>query len=103
MPDLLTAGDGQGGSRPAEGAYPGKVGIRLSPDPPPDGRPRPARKPSSGVLQAPDDPPRPACPECGASPERIDSMVGDFRFGVSEPAVLVNFKPCGHRFRSVVA
>jgi hypothetical protein len=53
------------------------------------------------VLQVPDYPPLPACPECGASPTAIDSMVEPSAFGVDELAILINFTPCGHRFRAV--
>lgn len=46
-----------------------------------------------GMLQQPDYPPLPACPECsGAATEIADTrdLGGD---------VLINFEPCGHRFR----
>lgn len=56
-----------------------------------------------GILQVPDYPPLPACPECGQHPERIDGMVEVAAFGVDETGLLVNFKPCGHRFRAVAA
>lgn len=55
-----------------------------------------------GVLQQPDYPPLPACPECGTAPERIAERIEEPKFGVDEDAVLVNIKPCGHRFRAVV-
>jgi hypothetical protein len=47
----------------------------------------------AGLLQQPDYPPLPACPECSAAATEIaDSrnLNGD---------VLVNIEPCGHRFR----
>lgn len=51
----------------------------------------------SGLLQQPDYPPLPACPECGAvTTEITDSrdLNGD---------ALINVKPCGHRFRTEAA
>lgn len=51
------------------------------------------------VLQQPDYPPLPPCPECGAAVERMDSMMEPPQFGVYERALLINLKPCGHRFR----
>lgn len=54
-----------------------------------------------GVLQQPDYPPLPACPECGAAAQRIDSMVEPPAFSQREDALLINFKPCGHRFRAL--
>lgn len=53
------------------------------------------------MLQVPDYPPLPACPECGAAATAIDSMVEPSTFTVDEPAILINFAPCGHRFRAV--
>jgi hypothetical protein len=52
------------------------------------------------VLQQPDYPALPACPKCGAAAERITSKVEDPAFGQYETRVLVNFAPCGHRFRA---
>lgn len=54
-----------------------------------------------GMLQVPDYPPLPACPECGQHPERIDEMVEPGAFGLDETGLLINFKPCGHRFRAI--
>lgn len=54
------------------------------------------------VLQQPDYPPLPACPECGTVAERIDSRMEVPAFGQLEDVMLVNFTPCGHRFRAVV-
>jgi hypothetical protein len=56
----------------------------------------------ASMLQVPDYPPLPACPECGGSPTCIESMmVEPSAFGVDEFAILINFTPCGHRFRAV--
>jgi hypothetical protein len=57
----------------------------------------------SDVLQVPDYPPLSPCPECGVAAERVDSMLEPPAFGVDEAALLINFSPCGHRFRSVQA
>ncbi|WP_282084008.1 hypothetical protein [Streptomyces tendae] len=54
------------------------------------------------MLQQPDYPPLPPCPECGAEVEQIDSMVEPPSFGLPEQAFLINVKPCGHRLRAVV-
>lgn len=54
------------------------------------------------MLQVPDYPPLPACPSCGEHPQRTDSMVEDPAFEVYETVLLIRFKPCGHRFRTVV-
>ncbi|WP_037805106.1 hypothetical protein [Streptomyces sp. NRRL F-5135] len=54
------------------------------------------------VLQQPDYPPLPACPECNAVVEQMDSMVEPPQFEVDERAILINVKPCGHRFRGAL-
>ncbi len=54
------------------------------------------------VLQQPEYPPLPPCPECGAVVEQMDSAVEPPKFEVDEQAFLINVKPCGHRFRAVV-
>lgn len=54
------------------------------------------------VLQQADYPPLPACPECAVAVEKMESMVEPQKFEVDEQAVLINLKPCGHRFRAVV-
>ncbi|MDH6610297.1 hypothetical protein M2164_005932 [Streptomyces sp. SAI-208] len=54
------------------------------------------------VLQQPDYPPLPPCPECGAAVEQMDSMVEPPQFAVDEQAFLINVKPCGHKFRAVI-
>ncbi|MFH8531517.1 hypothetical protein ACH4GE_24240 [Streptomyces tendae] len=54
------------------------------------------------LLQQPDYPPLPPCPECGAEAEQIDSMVEPPSFEFAEPVVLINVQPCGHRLRAVV-
>ncbi|NED31090.1 hypothetical protein [Streptomyces sp. SID8499] len=54
------------------------------------------------VLQQPDYPPLPPCPECGAAAEQMESMMEPPRFGVHEQAILINVKPCWHKFRAVV-
>jgi hypothetical protein len=53
------------------------------------------------VLQQPDYPPLPPCPECGAVVEQMDSMVEPPAFGVDAQALLINLNPCGHRFQGV--
>jgi transcription elongation factor Elf1 len=51
------------------------------------------KKITQELLQQPDYPPLPECPECGAaSDEIVDRRDLD-------DAVLIGFKPCGHRFR----
>jgi hypothetical protein len=55
------------------------------------------------VLQQPDYPPLSACPECGAATERITSRMEDPAFEQYETYALVNFAPCGHRFRAPAA
>lgn len=45
------------------------------------------------LLQQPDYPPLPECPECGAAAEKITDRRD------LDDAVLIAFKPCGHRFR----
>jgi len=57
----------------------------------------------SGVLQQPDYPPLAACPSCGHAPEQITSKAEAPRYGVYEDAVLVDFAPCGHKFRAVIS
>lgn len=47
-----------------------------------------------GLLQQPDYPPLPCCPECHAAVEEISSM-RDF----ATDDTLINVQPCGHRFR----
>ncbi|MER5875416.1 hypothetical protein ABT119_05745 [Streptomyces sp. NPDC001910] len=47
------------------------------------------------MLQMPDYPPLPECPTCEAAPEEIRSRTSD----PGESALLVDFKPCGHRFK----
>lgn len=54
------------------------------------------------VLQQPDYPPLPPCPECGGETEQMDTMAETSKFGIDEDAWLINVKPCGHRFRVVV-
>ncbi|MFF2383789.1 hypothetical protein [Streptomyces sp. NPDC058108] len=52
------------------------------------------------VLQLPDYPPLPECPTCDVAPEQITSRTSDpVAFDRDEVAILVDFKPCGHRFR----
>ncbi|MFF8299559.1 hypothetical protein ACF07M_29925 [Streptomyces globisporus] len=51
------------------------------------------------VLQQPDYPPLPSCPECGAHAEVIGSAPPAFM--TNEPTVLIDFEPCGHGFRAV--
>lgn len=52
------------------------------------------------VLQVPDYPPLPACPECGINPRDIASRVADPAFMEPFDTVLLRFQPCGHRFKS---
>lgn len=47
------------------------------------------------LLQVPEYPPLPACPDCDEEPTRIDSRAGE----PAEDCVLVDFTPCGHRFK----
>jgi hypothetical protein len=54
------------------------------------------------LLQQPDYPPLPACPEGCVAVEQIDSMVEPFMFRIDERVLLINVKPCGHRFRGVL-
>ncbi|MFE9432347.1 hypothetical protein ACFYNA_15315 [Streptomyces sp. NPDC006640] len=54
------------------------------------------------MLQQPDYPPLPPCPECSAEVERMDSMLEPPQFGVYDSVLLINMKPCGHRFRGAV-
>lgn len=54
------------------------------------------------VLQQPDYPPLPACPECGHLLEEIISGVEGPGFGVAGTTFLINVEPCGHRFRAAV-
>ena len=51
------------------------------------------------VLQQPDYPPLPSCPECGAHAEVIRSATPDLM--TNEPTFLIDFKPCGHGFHAV--
>ncbi|MFE9003043.1 hypothetical protein ACFYOY_13020 [Streptomyces sp. NPDC007875] len=51
------------------------------------------------VLQQPDYPPLPGCPECGRVAENITSWVESPVWDRDGDGVLVDFKPCGHRFR----
>lgn len=55
----------------------------------------------TGVLQVPDYPPLSPCPECGTAAETISSTLEDPAFGQHETVLLINFSPCGHRFRTV--
>lgn len=48
----------------------------------------------AGLLQVPDYPPLPTCPECQAEAAEI-SACREFLTG----DLLLNFSPCGHRFR----
>ncbi|WP_181785358.1 hypothetical protein [Streptomyces phytophilus] len=50
------------------------------------------------VLQSPDYPPLPPCPQCGATPEAILSG-SDHPEVFTANAVAVGFRPCGHTFR----
>lgn len=47
------------------------------------------------MLQTPDYPPLPECPDCDVAPERISSQSA----GLGGEGVLVDFHPCGHGFR----
>ncbi|MER5715691.1 hypothetical protein [Streptomyces sp. NPDC002132] len=47
------------------------------------------------MLQVPEYPPLPECPDCDEEPTRITSRAGD----LGEDAVLVDFTPCGHGFK----
>ncbi|WP_405769352.1 RNA-binding protein [Actinacidiphila glaucinigra] len=51
------------------------------------------RKITQELLQQPDYPPLPECPECGTAAEEISDRRD------LDDAVLIGFKPCGHRFR----
>ncbi|MEX3099539.1 MULTISPECIES: hypothetical protein [unclassified Streptomyces] len=53
------------------------------------------------VLQQPDYPPLPCCPECGAVVEQMETMDEPPQFAIYEQAMLINLAPCGHRFRAV--
>lgn len=53
------------------------------------------REIEQGMLQAPDYPPLAECPDCDTAPTQITSRSG----GVAEDCVLVDFFPCGHRFK----
>lgn len=47
------------------------------------------------MLQVPEYPPLPECPDCDVTPTRISSRTGDF----GDDCMLVDFVPCGHRFK----
>lgn len=51
------------------------------------------KKITQELLQQPDYPSLPECPECGAASEEILDRRD------LDDAVLIGFKPCGHRFR----
>lgn len=48
----------------------------------------------SGMLQQPDYPPLPACPECGTRATKLTEQLE------LDNTVLVDFLPCDHRFRA---
>ncbi|MEU9415139.1 hypothetical protein [Streptomyces sp. NPDC048272] len=52
------------------------------------------------VLQQPDYPPLPACPQCDSEPAEIKQWVEDPAFEVDGTYVQTGFKPCGHLFRT---
>jgi hypothetical protein len=55
------------------------------------------------VLQQPDYPSLPPCPECEVEPTEIKQWVEDPAFGVNGTYARVGFKPCGHLFRARAA
>lgn len=55
------------------------------------------------VLQQPDYPPLPACPQCDVEPAEIKQWVGDPDFDIDSTFVWVAFKPCKHVFRARAA
>lgn len=55
------------------------------------------------VLQQPDYPPLPGCPECDAEPVEIKQWVEDPAFEVDGIYARVGFQPCGHLFRARAA
>jgi hypothetical protein len=52
------------------------------------------------VLQQPDYPPLPACPECDVEPTEIKQWMGDPDFDIDHNFAWVAFRPCGHVFRA---
>jgi hypothetical protein len=48
------------------------------------------------MLQAPDYPPLPECPTCGAKPEQITDRPTDLD---DDAGLLIDFSPCGHGFK----
>lgn len=47
------------------------------------------------LLQVPEYPPLPPCPDCDEEPTQITSQAGE----LTEDCILVDFTPCGHRFK----
>ena len=50
---------------------------------------------TQNMLQAPDYPPLPECPDCGVQPTRITDRAADF----GDDGLLIDFAPCGHGFK----
>lgn len=47
------------------------------------------------MLQAPDYPPLPECPDCDVEPTRITHQAAE----LGDDGMLIDFTPCGHRFK----
>lgn len=47
------------------------------------------------LLQVPEYPPLPECPDCDVEPTQITSRAGE----LTEDCILIDFAPCGHGFK----